>query len=408
MNIYLFFILCFYSGSFILDLVADLLNVSSTSETLPEEFEGIYDSDKYKKSQQYLKENTAFNIASSSFMMLLTIPFILLGGFNYIDRYVSSFNFGSIVTGLLFFGLLSLISLIAGLPFSIYKTFVIEEKYGFNKTTVKTFIMDFLKAVVLGAILGALVLSALLWFFARFEGMAWIYCWLFIVVFQLFILFIAPVWIMPLFNKFEPLKNKELKEAIEKYVNEQNFKVKGLFQMDGSRRSSKSNAFFTGFGKYRRIVLFDTLIEKHTVKELVAVVAHEVGHYKKKHIFKMLLISLSTTALMLYLMSKFINNPGLFEAFKMDKLSIYASLLFFSFLYTPLARMFSMAGNIFSRKHEFEADKYAVDTTADNKDMIDALKKLSVDNLSNLTPHPFKVFLEYSHPPVLRRIKRIS
>ena len=213
---------------------------------------------------------------------------------------------------------------------------------------------------------------------------------------------------MPLFNKFTPLEEGELKYAIQTYAQSQDFKLKGLFKMDGSRRSSKSNAFFTGFGKYRRIVLFDTLIKNHSVDELVSVLAHEMGHYKKKHILKMMTISILTNGLMFFILSFFINNSGMFAAFRMNNLSIYASLLFFSFLYTPINIILSLAGNVLSRKHEYEADDYAVSTYKKPEAFILALKKLSVDNLSNLTPHPLKVFISYSHPPVLDRIEALK
>lgn len=225
--------------------------------------------------------------------------------------------------------------------------------------------------------------------------------------FPAFLNFIAPVVIMPIFNKFVPLEDSELKSAVENYAHTQNFKMKGLFKMDGSRRSTKSNAYFSGFGKFRRIVLFDTLIEKHTVNELVSVLAHEMGHFKKKHIYKTMIIGIITTGLLFFILSFFINNPGLFKAFGMENTSIYASLLFFGFLYSPFMEIISLYGNCLSRKHEYEADAFAVSTVKDPEALISALKKLSADNLSNLTPHPLMVFLKYTHPPVLKRIERI-
>jgi STE24 endopeptidase len=220
-------------------------------------------------------------------------------------------------------------------------------------------------------------------------------------------MFIAPVVILPLFNKFTPVESGPLSEAVKHYAESQNFKIKGIFKMDASRRSTKSNAFFTGFGRFRRIVLFDTLIEKHSVEELVAILAHEMGHYKKKHIQKNLLMSFMTTGIMFFILSFFLNNPGLFEAFKMQDTSIYASLLFFGFLYSPIEMMISLYSNHLSRKYEYEADAFSAATYADPESMVSALKKLTVENLSNLTPHPLMVFLEYSHPPVLERIKAL-
>lgn len=405
MNIYLVVILAIIIGNYILSLIIELLNVKSIKEGLPGEFEGFYDSAKYKKSQEYLKDNTYFKLIQGTAITLAVLFLILSGGFNFIDRIARGFSLGIIPTGLIFAGILFFFFQIIEIPSSIYHIFVIEEKYGFNRTSPKTFILDILKGWLLSIIIGGLLLALILWFFIKSGNLAWLFCWLGVTIFEFFIIFIAPIVIMPLFNKFTPLEEGELKQAIQTYVQSQNFKLKGLFKMDGSRRSSKSNAFFTGFGKYRRIVLFDTLIKNHGVDELVSVLAHEMGHYKKKHILKMMTISIFTNGLMFFILSLFINNPGMFAAFRMDNLSIYASLLFFSFLYAPVNIILSLAGNVLSRKHEYEADSYAASTYKKPEAFILALKKISVDNLSNLTPHPLKVFISYSHPPVLARIK---
>ena len=407
MNTFLIIILCVLIGTYLLDLVVEILNARHVETELPEEFRDCYDAGKYKKSQEYLKENTHFGIVTDSIVTPLTIAFILLGGFNLVDRFARSFGLGSILTGLIFVGVLMLASQILLIPFSIYGTFVIEEKYGFNKTTPKTFVLDIFKIWLLGALIGGIILSVVLWFFEKAGPWAWLYCWFAITFFQLFLTFIAPVVIMPIFNKFFPLEEDDLKTAINDYAGSQDFKMKGVFTMDGSRRSTKSNAFFTGFGKFRRIVLFDTLIKKHTTEELVSVLAHEMGHYKKRHILQTMVISVLTTGLMLYILSLFINNRELFAAFRMQEMSVYASILFFAFLYSPIEMIFSVFGNILSRRNEYEADSYAVKTYKKPLSMIAALKKLSVENLSNLTPHPLKVFLSYSHPPVLERIRAI-
>jgi len=407
MNYFLIFILVILIGSYFLDMIVESLNVRHVKTDLPREFEGYYDGEKYRKSQEYLRENTRFGMISDTITTPIIIIFILVGGFNAVDRFARSFEMGPIPTGLIFAGVLMLAYHIFHIPFSIYETFVIEEKYGFNKTTVKTFILDILKTWALVAIIGAILLSVVLWFFERAGSGAWLYCWMAITLFQIFLLFIAPVTIMPLFNKYTPLKAGDLRKAIEDYAESQNFKMKGIFTMDGSKRSTKSNAFFTGFGKFRRIVLFDTLIEKHSVLELVSVLAHEMGHYKKKHILKSIIISILTSGLMFFILSLFINNRELFDAFRMEETSIYASLFFFGFLYTPIEMILSIFGNMLSRRHEYEADAYAVETYGKPDSMIAALKKLNVENLSNLTPHPLKVFLGYSHPPVLERIKAI-
>ena len=407
MNYFLIIILAVLIGTYLLDLVVDTLNVRHVTTDLPEEFRDCYDADKYKKSQEYLRENTRFGIVSDSIMTPITIAFILFGGFNFVDQFARSFNLGSILTGLVFAGVLMLASQILLIPFSIYGTFVIEEKYGFNKTTPKTFVLDILKTWLLVAVIGGIVLSVVLWFFEKAGPWAWLYCWVALTLFQLFLIFIAPVVIMPIFNKFFPLDEGNLKSAINHYAGSQDFKMKGVFTMDGSKRSTKSNAFFTGFGRFRRIVLFDTLIEKHSVEELVSVLAHEMGHYKKRHILKSMIISVLTTGLMFYILSLFINNRDLFAAFRMQEMSIYASLLFFAFLYAPIEMILSVFGNMLSRRNEYEADSYSVKTYKRPLSMIAALKKLSVENLSNLTPHPLKVFLSYSHPPVLERIRAI-
>jgi STE24 endopeptidase len=407
MNYFLLIILAVLIGTYFLDLIVDSLNVRHVKTSLPKEFEGYYDTDKYKKSQEYLRENTRFGIISDTITTPITIAFILLGGFNTVDQFARGFNLGSILTGLIFTGVLLLALQILLIPFSIYGTFVIEEKYGFNKTTPKVFVLDILKSWLLIAVIGGIVLSAVLWFFEKAGPWAWLYCWIAVTIFQIFLMFIAPAIIMPIFNKFIPLEEGELKQAIEAYARSQEFKLKGIFTMDGSKRSTKTNAFFTGFGGFRRIVLFDTLVKKHVVKELVSILAHEMGHYKKKHILKSIVISILTTGLMFCILSLFINNRELFAAFKMQETSVYASLLFFGFLYSPIQMVLSIFGNMLSRRHEYDADAYAVNTYKDPVAMIAALKKLSVENLSNLTPHPLKVFLSYSHPPILERIRAI-
>jgi len=407
MNIYLIVILCIILGKYFLDTVVDILNIKTAATKLPSEFAGYYDEDKYSKSQRYLKERTSFGIIEDSFFTFVTVCFIVFGGFNIIDKFARSFGQNTIITALIFAGTLILIARILQIPFSFYRTFVIEERYGFNRTTLKTFFLDIIKGFILTVLIGGVIFSLIVWFFMHIPNFAWVWCWVTVVVFELFLIFIAPVVIMPLFNKFVPLEEGELKDRISQYARSQEFTLKGIFKMDASRRSSKSNAFFTGFGKNRRIVLFDTLIERHTPDELLSVLAHEVGHYKKKHIFKMFLISVATSGIMFFILSFFINNNGLFSAFGMEHISVYASIFFFGFLYTPINMVFSVFTNILSRKHEYEADRYAVDTYRKPEAFITALKKLVVDNLSNLTPHPAKVFLYYSHPPVLERIKAI-
>jgi STE24 endopeptidase len=408
MNIYLAIILFILIGKYILDLIIEILNLRHVSPDLPAEFADCYDAERYRRSQQYLKETTRLGIIAESILIPLIVAFILLGGFNLVDTVARGAADHQIWRGLIFAGILFLLSSLINIPFSIYRTFVIEERYDFNRTTAGTFILDILKSWGLAGVIGGGVFAGIIWFFTAAGPAAWLLCWGAVTGFQLFMLFIAPVTIMPLFNKFIPLEEGDLKERIEEYTRSQSFKMRGVFTMDASRRSIKSNAFFTGFGRFRRIVLFDTLIQRHTVDELLSVLAHETGHYKKKHILKNILAAILSTGLMFFILSLFINNRELFDAFKMSHISIYAGLFFFAFLYGPIEMIVSIIGNHLSRRFEYEADLYAARTYGKPGAMIDALKKLSMDNLSNLTPHSLKVFFGYSHPPVLERIRALE
>ncbi len=406
MNPYLIFILALLVFNWLLSLVVETLNLRNLSTEIPEEFHGIYDDEKYAQSQRYLKDNTRFGQIQTAIMLPLTIAFILLGGFGWINTVAQSASDHMIVQGLVFGGILLLISQVTSLPFSLYDTFVIEGKYGFNKTTAKTFVADLLKGLLLTLLLGAPIFALVLWIFSSVAH-AWLWAWGALGAIQLFIMFIAPVAILPLFNKFTPLEEGELRSAIEKFAADQQYTLSGIFKIDGSKRSTKSNAFFTGFGKTKRIALFDTLIDNHSTNELVGVLAHEIGHCKRGHIKKGIIISLASSLLMFFILSLFITKGGLYAAFGIEGTPLYAGLVFFGFLYAPIGMILGLLGNLLSRKHEFEADAFAAETTRAPGEMIAALKKLSVDNLSNLTPHPLKVFLEYSHPPVLQRIKAL-
>jgi STE24 endopeptidase len=340
--------------------------------------------------------------------LVFTIAFILLGGFNLIDLWARGFGFSTIITGLIFTGILILLVSLLQLPFSIYSTFVIEEKYGLNRTTLKTFIMDMVKGAALAIVLGGPLLAMIFWFFESTGNLAWFYCWLLVVVFSFIMQVVAPVLIMPLFNKFTPLEDGDLKHNITEYAQKQNFGLQGIYTMDGSKRSGRLNAFFTGFGRFRRIVFFDTLVDKLAPKEIVAVLAHEMGHFKKKHIRKMMASSLVQTGLSLYILSWFITNPDLAAAFGLAEPTVYAGMVFFGFLYTPISTLFSVIANMFSRKYEYEADQFAVNTSNLGEEFVSGLKKLCQANLANLTPHKFEVFLHHSHPPILARIRSIK
>ncbi|MCZ6818293.1 MAG: M48 family metallopeptidase [Calditrichaeota bacterium] len=408
MNAYAIIILSTLLLSYLFGLISEVLNLRALQDQLPDEFHDVYDAEAYKKSQAYTRTQTMFGFLTSTFGILVTLIFWFAGGFNYLDQIVRSWQLQPIFAGLAYMGILMFARSVLSLPFTLYSTFVIEEKFGFNKMTPKTFVTDLLKGLLLAILLGAPLLAGVLAFFEYAGPQAWLYCWLATTLFTLFVQFIAPTWIMPLFNKFTPLAEGELRTAILNYAKSVNFPLKNLFVMDGSRRSTKSNAFFTGFGKNKRIALFDTLIEKHTVAELVSVLAHEIGHYKKKHILKGMVISIVHMGVMFYLLSLFISHTGLAAAFYMEQVSTYASLIFFGMLYSPIELILSVFLHIFSRKNEFEADRYAAETTRDPAAMVDALKKLSLHNLSNLTPHPIYVFFNYSHPPVLQRIQAIK
>lgn len=407
MNIYAIIILATILVDFLLDVITNQLNLSALNKQVPKEFEEVYDAATYAKSQEYTKVQTRFGYLTGSFDLILLLGFWFAGGFNWLDQIVRSFGFGELVTGLFFMVILMIAKSILSLPFSIYSTFVIEERFGFNKTTPKTFVMDMLKGLLLGAVIGLPLLAGILAFFMYTGEWAWLYAWIAVTVFTLAMQYIAPTWIMPLFNKFTPLEEGELRTAIENYTEKVDFPLQGLFVIDGSKRSSKSNAFFTGFGKNKRVALYDTLIENHSVPELVAVLAHEIGHYKKKHIIKGMITSVVHSAVLFFLLSIFLNQKGLFDAFYMDEMSVYAGLILFGMLYAPIEMVLSVFMQMSSRKHEFEADAYAAETTGKPEDMVSTLKKLSKDNLSNLTPHPWYVFLNYSHPPVLQRINAI-
>lgn len=390
-----------------LEVWADLLNLRALSPVLPEEFKDVYDEKEYARSQEYTRVRTRFGFLTGAFDLAVMLVFWFAGGFNWLDLQLRAFELGSIPTGLLYIGALGVGMGILSLPFSIYSTFVIEERFGFNRTTVKTFILDMMKGLLIGILIGGPVLALILWLFQAAGSIAWLYAWVAATVFMVVMQYVAPTWIMPLFNKFTPLEDGPLRAEITRYAESVRFSLQGVFVMDGSKRSSRSNAFFTGFGKNKRIVLFDTLIEKHGVEELTSVLAHEIGHYRKRHIIIGLLISVFETGIMFFLLSLFISQAPLSEAFYMQYVSIYAGLVFFGMLYSPVSFLLSMGENLLSRKHEFEADRYAVLTYRKPEAMISALKSLSVSNLSNVTPHPVYVFLNYSHPPMLERLRYI-
>ncbi|MFC1905697.1 M48 family metallopeptidase [Chloroflexota bacterium] len=408
MNAFAIIILVALVLEFALELSGNLFNLKALKLELPVSLQGIYKSEDYFKSQEYIRATTRFGLLSKSFALLLLLAFWFSGGFNWVDQVVRELNLIPLVSGLLYIGILLFSYSLITLPFSIYSTFIIEGRFGFNRTTPRMFFMDLVKGLCLSLLLGGPLLAGILALFEYAGPNAWFYCWGTVVIFSLSMQYVAPTWIMPLFNKFTPMESGELKEAILKYARSVNFPIKNVLVMDGSKRSSKSNAFFTGFGRNKRIALFDTLIAQHTVPELVAVLAHEVGHYKKKHILQGTIIGVLHAGLVFFLLSLFLYSPELFQAFYMGQESIYAGLIFFGLLYTPIEMVLSIVMQMVSRKNEYEADRFVTETVDEPRNLIDALKKLSATNLSNLTPHPFFVFLNYSHPPLMQRIQAIQ
>ena len=408
MNIYLLIILSALIGEFLLRTVVRVLNLKALDPGLPNEFQGYYDEEKYARSQEYTRVNTRFAFFTTSFDLIVILVFILFGGFNFVDQIIRGFGLSTLPSGLAFFGILFFASDLISTPFSLYQNFVIEEDFGFNKMTLKTFILDKLKGYLLTLALGGVFLTAILFFFEKTGEYGWLYAWGIIGLFMILIQPLFTLVIAPMFNKFTPLEKGELRTAIENYAQKVGFPLSRIDVMDGSKRSAKSNAYFSGFGKQKRIALFDTLLEKHSNDEMVAILAHEVGHYKKHHIKVGILISILHTGLLFWLLSIFIDNPGLFEAFQMKEISVYGGLTFFMILYSPVELVLSVIMNAVSRRNEFQADAYSARTTEKSEHLISGLKNLSVSNLGNLTPHSLSVLLDHSHPPVLERITALK
>ena len=394
-----------------LDFIATLLNLRALSPDLPKEFADVFDAERYAKSQAYTRESARFEIIHSIFSLGVLLGFWFLGGFGWLDGWARYILGDGIPAGLLFLGSLFIGHMLIHLPFSIYDTFVIEEKFGFNKTTPKTFVIDQIKGLLLAAMLGLPLAAGILWIFGNVAH-AWLWAWGFFVAFQLFVTWLAPTLILPLFNKFTPMEDGPLRQAIQAMAAKCGFPLGEISVMDGSKRSTKANAFFTGFGKTKKIALYDTLVEEQSQDELVAVLAHEIGHFKLKHIIQRLVVSMLQAGVLFYLLGLVVNPDGkfareLFDAFGVEKISPHVGLVLFGLLFAPVSRLLGIAANAWSRKHEFEADAFAADATGKPESLVTALKKLSAKNLSNLTPHPFRVFLDHSHPPVLVRINAL-
>lgn len=377
------------------------------SRELPEEVSDVYNAEEYKKSQDYKKANDRFGFWVSSFNFIIILLMLLLGGFAYVDSLAREVSSNPIIVALVFFGILMFASDLINTPFGIYDTFIIEEKFGFNKTTPKTFISDKFKGWVLGGIIGGGILALVVWFYQQTGAYFWIYAWIFITAFTVFMSMFYSTLIVPLFNKQKPLEEGELRDSIEEFSKKADFKLKNIFVIDGSKRSSKANAYFSGIGSKKRIVLFDTLIKDLKNQEIVAVLAHEIGHYKKKHTISSIFLSIIQTGLTLYILSLFVDSPALSKALGAQQPSFHLGLVAFGILYSPISMIIGLFMNMFSRKNEYEADAFAKNYH-NAYDLIQALKKLSKNNLSNLTPHPAYVFFHYSHPPLLKRIQALK
>ena len=407
-NIWFWVIIGILSFNFLLGLWLNLLNASSLSEDLPDEVSDIYEAEKYAKSQKYTRENIRFALITKTFSFIVIMLMLFFRGFAFFDELaVKLVGEGVIKTALVFFLLLYLINEVISLPFDIFDTFVIEKKYGFNKTTRSVFIGDKIKSLFLTIIIGGLLLWAMLYFYNITQKNFWIYAWILISFFSIFMAMFYSNLIVPLFNKQTPLEEGELRTAIQDFAQKAGFDLQNIYVIDGSKRSTKANAYFTGLGNKKRIVLYDTLIQQLTVDEIVAVLAHEIGHYKHKHIIRSLIVSLLNTGLVLYIFSLIVSYPQFSEVLGVQGIKFHIALITFGLLYSPISLITGLIMNIFSRKNEFQADNFAKKYGLANS-LISGLKKLSVNSLSNLTPHKIYVFFNYSHPTLLERIKNLK
>lgn len=393
--------------SYMLSEYLDFLNNKYRNKNIPKELQGIYDDEKYQKSQTYGKVNSKLSFISSSFILLVTLTMFFFGGFNLVNQIGVSYTSNQIMQALIFFGILLLASDIITTPFAAYSVFVIEEKYGFNKTTVKTFVFDKLKGWLLGAIIGGTLLALITWFYMKTENLFWIYAWITVSLFSIFTAMFYSSIIVPLFNKQTPLKSGELRDAIEKFADNVGFKLDNIFVIDGSKRSTKANAYFSGLGPKKRIVLYDTLINDLSTEEITAVLAHEIGHFKHKHTLSNIAVSVIQSGIMFYIFSLLVNNEQLSKALGSETISFQLGLVAFGILYSPISTIIGLLMNTVSRKHEYQADAFAK-KYGQSEGLISGLKKLTAKNLSNLTPHPWYIFFNYSHPTLYQRIKALQ
>ena len=392
--------------NFFKEEIISFLNAKHFNDRVPQELEDVYDDIEYKRSQKYKKTNYIYSIYTNSFSIVLTLAFFFFEGFSFLDSYVRSATDNEILQTLLYFAGLFLGSDLLTTPFSYYKTFVIEEKFGFNKSTKATFALDKLKGWGLTVCVGGPLLALTVWFYQKTGSQFWIFIWGLVAFFSLFMNVFYSSLIVPIFNKQTPLEEGTLKSELEKLASNIGFQLDMIFVIDGSKRSTKANAYFSGFGPKKRIVLYDTLINELTTEEIVAVFAHEVGHYKKNHIIFNLFASTILTGITLYVLSLLIENALLSEALNIQTPSFHIGLITFSILFSPISELTGLVMNSISRIFEYQADNFAKEKT-DPEALISSLKKLSKNSLSNLTPHKATVFMQYSHPTLLERIRNL-
>jgi STE24 endopeptidase len=406
-NTVFYFIIAIPVVGFLLERVLEYLNAGMWSETVPERLRGICDEEEYRKTRLYDKDNKKLSLWSSAFNLGVVIIMISAGGFALVDDVSRSLSDKIVIISLLFFGIIGFFSELINIPFGLYDNFVIEKKHGFNKMTVRIFITDHLKSWFIALLIGIPVLGLITWVYYKTGKGFWLYAWGLITILSVFMNLFYSELIVPLFNKQAPLEKGTLRDKIESFAERTGFRLRNIYVIDGSKRSSKANAYFSGFGPKKRIVLYDTLLGKLTEEEIVAVLAHEIGHYKKKHVLRSLVFSVFLTGLMLFLFSLFVDNPMLSEALGVESPSFHLGLVVFGILYSPLSLLIGLVTNSISRKNEFEADRF-VSENYKAVHLADALKKLSVNNLSNMMPHPAYVFFHYSHPPLLTRLERLE
>ncbi|MDT7829959.1 M48 family metallopeptidase [Pricia sp. S334] len=407
MNTLFYIIILILILQYLVETGLDYLNAKRYGDPVPEELDDVFNSEEYEKSQAYKKANYRFGLLTSTFSLLLTLGFLIFGGFEWVDQIARDVTDNPILMALAFFGIILIGSDIVTLPFSYYSTFVIEEKFGFNKTTKGTFFMDKVKGWLMMAVIGGGLLALIIWFFEWAGSNFWIYAWILVAVFTVFMNLFYSRLIVPLFNTLTPLDMGSLRTKIENYAQNVGFELQSIFVIDGSKRSTKANAYFSGFAKEKKITLYDTLIDDLEEEEIVAVLAHEVGHYKRNHIVFNLIASILLTGVTFFILSLFINHPEVSHAIGVSRPSFHAALIGFGILYSPISEVTGLLMNHLSRKFEYQADDYAKNTYAASP-LITSLKKLSKNSLSNLTPHPAYVFVHYSHPPLIARIRNLK